>query len=121
MSHPLEIAGQRFGKLKAIRPLKAPSASGNRQWLCQCDCENKIIVSATVLRLGRKRSCGCIGGPGPAKSWIPFTKAKMQAAHDATKRIRDDEGNWWFALREATKYLKLHGTPTLRQWATHCP
>lgn len=53
-----EIAGQRFGKLEAIRPVKKDKR-GNVMWLCKCDCGNTKLVAATRLRTGRTKSCGC--------------------------------------------------------------
>lgn len=38
MPNALDIAGQRFGRLVALK--KAPSRNGSTYWLCQCDCGN---------------------------------------------------------------------------------
>lgn len=39
MPAPLNITGQRFGKLIALK--KVDSRKGNTYWLCQCDCGNQ--------------------------------------------------------------------------------
>lgn len=54
-----EIAGQRFGKLEAIRPVKKDKR-GNIQWLCKCDCGSTKLVAAAYLIGGRTKSCGCM-------------------------------------------------------------
>lgn len=54
-----DIAGQRFGRLIAIEPVKTRH-NGGIGWKCKCDCGNEIIASGTMLRSGRKRSCGCL-------------------------------------------------------------
>jgi hypothetical protein len=33
---------------------------GKIRWLCQCDCGNKTVVSATLLIREKTRSCGCL-------------------------------------------------------------
>ena len=53
----LNLAGQKFGRLTAIRI----AGSKNRAvvWLCMCDCGNLREVEGRVLRNGRMHSCGC--------------------------------------------------------------
>ena len=52
-----DLKGQRFGKLIALEP--APSQNGRGAWLCACDCGQTKIISATGLRTGGTKSCGC--------------------------------------------------------------
>lgn len=54
----LEIQGQRFGRLTAIKYVY--SKSGNRMWLCNCSCGTAAIVRAASLRRGEIKSCGCL-------------------------------------------------------------
>lgn len=63
---PVDITGQRFGKLTAVKPVyRVDSKSGKskRMWLCKCDCGNKKVVLATNLTKGITRSCGCLRSP----------------------------------------------------------
>ena len=55
----IDISGQRFGKLVAIKPIEEKKKS-TIQWLCQCDCGNICIVDGSNLRTGLTKSCGCI-------------------------------------------------------------
>lgn len=59
MSKLIDLTGQRFGKLIAIRCIGTTQA---RQaiWRCECDCGNKTDVRASSLRNGDTRSCGCL-------------------------------------------------------------
>lgn len=52
---------QRFGRLVAIEPVDIILSSGKhkQEWLCQCDCGNKTIVSTNNLLRGHSKSCGC--------------------------------------------------------------
>ena len=53
----LDITGQRFGKLTAIRSTEK-RINRNVIWECLCDCGKKTEVTANHLRSGTK-SCGC--------------------------------------------------------------
>ena len=54
----VDITGQRFGKLIAVRP-----TSERRRdyivWECKCDCRNTAYVTVYELRSGNTTSCGC--------------------------------------------------------------
>lgn len=55
----IDLTGQRFGKLVAIKRAGTTS-SGSVLWLCQCDCGNTKKVSSSNLRTGHTKSCGCL-------------------------------------------------------------
>ncbi len=57
-STPLDIAGQRFGRLTALEWLDQRNRNGHL-WRCRCDCGRETVVSASALRTGETRSCGC--------------------------------------------------------------
>ena len=59
MSRPLDLTGQRFGRLVAIERA-TNSKSGKAKWLCKCDCGNETMVFSTSLVRGLSRSCGCL-------------------------------------------------------------
>jgi len=55
-----DIAGKRFGKLKAIRIVKTPkNVQRGIYWLCKCSCGNTKAIRGTSLRTGKSKSCGC--------------------------------------------------------------
>jgi hypothetical protein len=54
---PLELTGQRFGSLTAIR--RDGKIGDHCAWICQCDCGSQSRVAAGNLRCGNIRSCGC--------------------------------------------------------------
>jgi hypothetical protein len=59
MSAPLDLLGQRFGRLLVVE--RAPSDKwGGRRWVCLCECGNTTTASASNLRGGHVRSCKCI-------------------------------------------------------------
>ena len=59
MSKPLNLTGQRFGRLVVIER-SANSKSGKAKWRCKCDCGNETIVFSTSLVRGLTHSCGCL-------------------------------------------------------------
>ena len=59
-----DLAGTRFGRLVAVRPVKK-QAGDNRHtmWFCKCDCGSVAIVSKNNL-MRQTVSCGCVSrGP----------------------------------------------------------
>ena len=60
--HPkLDLTGQQFGQLKAIRQVGKTSYN-SMLWECVCVCGNNHIVSTDALRSGGTQSCGCRRG-----------------------------------------------------------
>lgn len=55
----VELTGQRFGRLLVLRR-SFSKPSRHSLWCCRCDCGNSIIASATNLKTGHTRSCGCL-------------------------------------------------------------
>ena len=58
MSAPLDLTGQRFGWLTAVR-LAGSSKDGKRLWRCRCACGKETVVKTHRLRGGDTTSCGC--------------------------------------------------------------
>ena len=59
MGRRLDLTGQRFGKLKAIKDV-GKSSDGRRLWLCKCDCGREHITTGKLLKDGHTKSCGCL-------------------------------------------------------------
>ena len=58
MTRVIDITGQRFGMLTAIKPL---SKRQHKEivWFCICDCGKNKKVMSSNLRTGNTKSCGC--------------------------------------------------------------
>lgn len=50
----IDITGKQFGRLTVIK------YNGDSEWLCQCDCGNKVSVKTYNLNSGNTKSCGCL-------------------------------------------------------------
>lgn len=57
-AYRIDITGQRFGKLIAVRPTDE-RRRGSVVWECKCDCGNTALVTTNNLRDGSTTSCGC--------------------------------------------------------------
>jgi|JI10StandDraft_1071094.scaffolds.fasta_scaffold294197_2 hypothetical protein len=56
-NHALDLAGQKFGKLTAVRIItRTPKIT----WLCDCECGGTKNVPASQLPAGMVKSCGCL-------------------------------------------------------------
>lgn len=54
----IDLKNQRFG-FWVVLELAGKNKNGQTQWLCQCECGGKKIVTANSLRTGNSTSCGC--------------------------------------------------------------
>lgn len=59
MGAPLNLVGQRFGRLTVVSLGDAPTGRRPRRWVCSCDCGTRLEVTTQGLRGGTK-SCGCL-------------------------------------------------------------
>ena len=67
-ANTIDLVGQKFGKLTVVKETSRRDTSGNRYWLCNCDCGTKNHeVSGHHLKNGRIVSCGCVLSKGEEK------------------------------------------------------
>ena len=59
----VDLTGQRFGKLTAIKPTD-DRRNRSVMWECKCDCGNTTYIRAASLRTGNTTSCGCLRSAG---------------------------------------------------------
>jgi hypothetical protein len=56
----IDLAGQRFGKLRVVaRAANAGAKKNIAVWCCVCDCGGTCDVTSGNLRAGKSTSCGC--------------------------------------------------------------
>lgn len=61
MTKPIDLTGQRFGRLLVLQ--MSPERRGKRKdvaWICRCDCGKITCVVTGALRHGHSKSCGCL-------------------------------------------------------------
>jgi hypothetical protein len=59
MSGVIDRTGKRYGRLTVVA-LAGRASNRDALWLCRCDCGGEVSVSASNLRTGATRSCGCL-------------------------------------------------------------
>ena len=87
MRKPENLAGQKFGKLLAIR--EADRGKRKRtQWLCLCDCGKEKIAYASYLKNGQTKSCGCSSRERYYKSLLGKRFGKWTVISEVEKNKR---------------------------------
>lgn len=63
-AHAIDIKGQRFGRLLAVKPVflgaKYSNGRAKRQWEFLCDCGKTTVSTVGMVKWGTTRSCGCL-------------------------------------------------------------
>lgn len=54
-----DLTNNRYGRLLVLQRAKNDKW-GHVQWLCICDCEKTVVVTANNLQGKNTRSCGCL-------------------------------------------------------------
>lgn len=82
MGMPIDLTGQRFGRLVAdVR--SDNDKRGEARWECVCDCGKRTIVLSSHLRSGRIQSCGCYMREASAAR-MRATRTKGNSRHGFT-------------------------------------
>lgn len=90
----VDITGERFGRLVALK--RVGSDGHSALWLCRCDCGNTKVVTLPHLRSGQTRSCGCL-----FKDTTPARVAKSNIG--ARMRKHGDFGTHLYSVWAAMK------------------
>jgi len=82
----LDISGQRFNRLKAIKFVGYDNFS-RAKWLFECDCGNKVVASAYNVKSGTTKSCGCLKHfPNRRKDMSGMTVGKLTVTDHSFKK-----------------------------------
>jgi hypothetical protein len=101
----IDITGQRFGRLVAVR--YETTTNRVRLWLCKCDCGKEVTVRVAALKNGNTRSCGCLKNEATSQL---LTKHKDKGTKEYTA---------WMHMRRrcnnhASKYYYNYGGRGIR-------
>jgi hypothetical protein len=102
---PLDLTGQTFGRLTALRPVGR--AHGRVLWECRCSCGVTTRKSSDGLRQGTVLSCGChrleVLARARAERRTGANYFKLRAAGWSLTRIADKFGVTHQAVSSALK------------------
>lgn len=114
----VDITGQRFGKLVALRPTEERK-HGGVVWECQCDCGNIVKATKEHLRVGDAKSCGCLRNeikPEKANRLVGERFGKLVVQKPSTQRNKHG-GLLWECLCDcgnvclvSTNHLHMNNT-----------
>lgn len=60
MPKPLDLIGQKFGRLLVLEKLQQRDAHKKVVWRCKCDCGKLHDINTKSLRSSNVQSCGCL-------------------------------------------------------------
>ena len=85
MNPPIDITGQTFGRLTAIRIMG--KQSGGFVWLFKCSCGNETVTRSSMVRSGKTKSCGCLQKEKAVQSAVLARAEKARLAPPLLERF----------------------------------
>ena len=103
MSRLADLTGQRYGRLTVVE--RSGDIGGKTAWLCICDCGNKKRITATNLKQGITKSCGCY------QNEVRIVNGHSNAKHGGygTRLYRIYRGMWQRCYDENVKHYQRYG------------
>jgi len=108
MGRVIDITGQKFGRLIAIKRVYPNSKNRTTRWLCKCECGGKKIVDKGCLISGGTKSCGCLAFEHIrkiGKRKLGYGVAKMRSLISKYKRSARKRGLEWNLTEEQFKEI----------------
>lgn len=87
-----DLAGRRFGRCVAIRPLYRSKVNCHIYWECRCDCGSLFNTQRVGLLHGRTLSCGMNGCRGKSRRWREAGNKSMESMACQISRVRGGVG-----------------------------
>lgn len=66
--HATDMTGQRFGRLTILRRAESNAPGGKARWVCLCDCGTEKTLIGADIRIGQRKSCGCLRRELPGRA-----------------------------------------------------
>ena len=100
----INIAGQRFGNLL----VRSRAGGKDTQWMCECDCGNRVPVASGNLRSGRQPTCGCGRRTAKRASMADAPRHTEYKAYTSARERCNNPNNpaheWYFDLGVKFKF-----------------
>lgn len=113
-----DIAGKRFGKLTAIKPV-GKNKQGKYLWLCECECGREKVVCQSELASGNTISCGCVitntsHSMSRTKLYKTWTQMKMRCYNQNHVSYYNYGGR---GIKVCDEWSGEHSFPSFYNWA----
>jgi len=123
MKTAVNLAGQRIGRWTVLEDCTT-AASGERKWLCRCECGTEKYVLERSLLYGGSESCGCLRKERAAQAVTYDLHGKVfgeLTVLDVAEHQRKNGGVWWRCQCSCGKTYDVSGTMLVTGKRTHCP
>lgn len=108
----VDLSGERFGRLVAVRPTDERSSYAI-VWECICDCGEVTCVSSSHLNAGNIRSCGCLAADYSGSNHRNWNPNLTEEDREARGRQANRQRKWRETVYERDNYTcqvcKEHG------------
>lgn len=91
-----DLIGKRFGRLRVLDELPERGKNYSIKYLCRCDCGKFSIVSASNLRSGHAKSCGCYARERARNTAYDLTGKRFERLVVVRKDHEGKRGRYWF-------------------------
>lgn len=106
----IDITGDKYGKLTAIKPSTRKTKGGGYYWLFRCDCGKEKEIPSNSVRSGLIKSCGCLVKPhGETKTRLHRIWVNM--------RMRCIHGGQYWGLKGISVCKEWEDYLTFKKWA----
>lgn len=118
----MDLSGNRFGHWYVLPSFREES-SGEKKWLCRCDCGTERYVLERSLKYGGSKSCGCITKKRVKEARSHRLEGQvfsdLKVLHKSEQE-RKGRGVWWTCECSCGKICDVLGTLLVTGRKTHC-
>lgn len=114
----VDIAGQKFGRVTAVRHDGFFDKKRQALWLCLCDCGTLFEAAGCVLRNGNTQSCGCLHRERAAT-------LNFKHGHTADRQLSPTFVSWQAMLQRCSdlnssryRFYGAKGVQVCERWKT---
>ncbi len=122
MKTSVNLAGQKIGRWTVLEDCTT-TASGERKWLCRCECGTERYVLERALKYGGSESCGCLRRERSSETNGHDLSGKTFGELTVLSRAEEQPKNggvWWRCQCSCGNTYDVPGTLLVTGRRTHC-